>query len=1850
MALLKHRLAILVCVFISIIRAQSSPDAVVVFNEIHYNPSGNDEKGEWVELFNQMGIMTDVSGWKIDGIGFTIPENTFINPGEYLVIAKEPGPNQLGPFTGNINNAGETLRLFNKGNRLMDELSFNDGGRWPEEPDGSGVTLSKIYPYNSNTPPENWTFSSQVGGTPGTINFPRDDSEIPSKNISLIQLEDEWLYNESGENLGSQWATSSHNEQQGWLTGKGGIGFESGSTIPISTRLSFPGRNDPYVVTYYFEKEFNLKQNELENLKSLIIRHAIDDGALVHINGIEVLRVNMPDGIISSSTLAANNIEVDELSENVFIDSSSLIAGQNRISVEVHQSRIGNSDVVFGIELDVEVTEPRNSSSEQIFINEIPPANEEIFWIELINEGTGPANLEGIVLTVGADPDREYRLPSQSINAGEFFVINEETLGFRPESGEKIFVYNKSMSSVLDSREQTNRLRGRASEKGGKWLFPQAPSPLSKNQFSFNDQIVISEICYNPPGLPAIKEVPPTFESINLVPFNSVWRFDRSGIGQPQGWQQSIHPLGGRWEQGIGPIGRETGSLPIPLQTAWSRDEYSSGTTTYYFETYFNVSAEIIRQTDELVLNHLIDDGAIFYLNGTEIARFNMPVGPISPNQLASSTVSNATLKTLAFPGELLQLGQNLLSVETHQGSASSSDMVFGASLETRIKTSEGSEGIPYRNSRNQWIEIANRSNQKVSLEGWNFSDGIDFKFKSGTFLDPGEHACLVEDKDLFVNAYPNSKIIGEFNGALSRSGERIILRDQDNNPVDEVRYYDSGRWPSNADGGGSTIELLDFNADNQSAEAWASSNETNKTSWKSYTYRGTASSSRGPDSQWREFNIGLLDAGEILIDDINVIEDPDGRARQILRNTNFSEGTNHWRLRGTHRKSEVINDPDDPNNKVLKIRASSATGHMHNQIETTLLSQVRNGTEYEISFKARWVSGTNLIHSRLYFNRLAKTTTVERPSNIGSPSQPNPSRLDNLGPTYEGLIHSPAVPSANEIVNISLEANDPDGISSMRLFYSVNGRSFKSVSMGRRGTKYEATVPAQSRKSVVQFYVQGKDSKGNASYFPKDGPDSRALYKVDDGLAATNGWHNFRIVITNEDRDFIHTETEVMSNGRVGVTIIDREDDIYYDVQMRLKGSERARSQDPRVGYNFNFGRDQLYRGIHKSLAIDRSEGVGSGQIELLFDIMIANSGGVVSRYYDFIKVMAPLDKHTRGATLQMARYDEVFLKSQFGDDGDGNLFEYELIYYPTTTNGSGLKRPQPDGVTGTSVINLGDDPEKYRWFYLKKNNREANDFEPIMNYAKLFSRSNSDFEDEIEQVVHVDHWLRGMSYAVLSGAGDNAGAGSQHNGMYYAFPDGRVMFLPHDMDFAFDANRSITANPECRRITQNDSRKRIYYGHLHDIISTTYNIDYMSKWVNHLRGFDPNQNWSNHLNYINSRSRNVLSQIRSIREINFSIQTPGTIQTANNSVKIEGKGWVNVKEIRIKDSPNSLPIEWTDSNTWNTSLPVSPGRNSFTLEAIDYSGKVVGTDNVTIVSSSDSEPASKDNVVISEIMYNPSPLSDQEIAAGFIDKDQFEFIEIMNIAENATNLQGVRFINGIDYEFQSSIVLDPGGRLIIAKDRLAFLTRYPDKSGSLASGNFKNGTSLSNGGERLHLIDLATNNIKEFSFDDKSPWPEKADGEGFSLVLIQPQTNPDHSTFNNWAISASIGGSPGNEDPNELFNPANTDDDKDGLNYFAESTLGSSDQVPNSPFTISFDSQRYLVVKYSKKAEIADTSIKLETSTDLVSWQGSDGTFIIQSESPNEEGLIDVIMRSSTPLAGARYLRLKIEKIDIP
>jgi hypothetical protein len=296
--------------------------------------------------------------------------------------------------------------------------------------------------------------------------------------------------------------------------------------------------------------------------------------------------------------------------------------------------------------------------------------------------------------------------------------------------------------------------------------------------------------------------------------------------------------------------------------------------------------------------------------------------------------------------------------------------------------------------------------------------------------LAGGEHACIARDAAAFTSAFPGARLLGEFEGSLSRSGERLLLRDADHNPADEVRYFDSGRWPEAADSGSSTLELRDLYADNNIAESWAASDESGQTSWETYTYRSTSSSDGGP-TLWKEFNIGLLDSGEILLDDISVIEDPDGAARQMLSNADFETGSIDWRLRGNHRHSEVITDPSDPGNKVLRLVASSVTEHMHNQLETTLAGgrSIVNGREYEISFRARWVTGTRLFHTRLYFSRLARANLIDRPEHVGTPSAPNSKAEANIGPAVNDMLHSPAVPDAGEAITVTARAADPDSV-----------------------------------------------------------------------------------------------------------------------------------------------------------------------------------------------------------------------------------------------------------------------------------------------------------------------------------------------------------------------------------------------------------------------------------------------------------------------------------------------------------------------------------------------------------------------------------------------------------------------------------------------------------------------------------------------------------------------------------------------------------------------------------------------------------------------------------------------------
>ena len=198
-----------------------------------------------------------------------------------------------------------------------------------------------------------------------------------------------------------------------------------------------------------------------------------------------------------------------------------------------------------------------------------------------------------------------------------------------------------------------------------------------------------------------------------------------------------------------------------------------------------------------------------------------------------------------------------------------------------------------YTESDEEWIELYNRGTLPVDLTGWTLDDGVEFAFAPGTTLVAGEYLVVAKDADALRAKYPDIDVVGNFAGTLSDYGERIALVDARGNPADEVHYYDGGRWPQFADGGGSSLELRDPAADNSVGRSLGRQRR-NRPSRRG---RPTPTAARPPPSsrprrQWHEFILGLLDAGEVLLDDIQRgRESRTARAIQLLQNGTFESG-----------------------------------------------------------------------------------------------------------------------------------------------------------------------------------------------------------------------------------------------------------------------------------------------------------------------------------------------------------------------------------------------------------------------------------------------------------------------------------------------------------------------------------------------------------------------------------------------------------------------------------------------------------------------------------------------------------------------------------------------------------------------------------------------------------------------------------------------------------------------------------------------------------------------------------------------------------------------------------------------
>ncbi len=310
---------------------------------------------------------------------------------------------------------------------------------------------------------------------------------------------------------------------------------------------------------------------------------------------------------------------------------------------------------------------------------------------------------------------------------------------------------------------------------------------------------------------------------------------------------------------------------------------------TIYFRRHFTLNS--VNRGDRLLLELLRDDGAVVYLNGTEIIRSNMPSGTVLYSTMA--TAKNNLKQSQLWHSHVIdspsiKKGENVIAVEVHRFDkwdrdlsfnlelglldASGSSIAINESTVIIARTNKGkywsppvkatfvvSEAAPLKiteimynpleGNALEFIELKNLSSQPLALEGISL-EGVNFQFEDGTLM-PWQAGVLIpnNDPEAFSKIYPGVTILGLYGGNLSNGGELLRIHDAEKHVTFEVEYSDSGDWPEEADGTGHSLELAN-----------PAGNPKDFRNWRASALPG------GSPGDVLEISVGALEPGRVQI------------------------------------------------------------------------------------------------------------------------------------------------------------------------------------------------------------------------------------------------------------------------------------------------------------------------------------------------------------------------------------------------------------------------------------------------------------------------------------------------------------------------------------------------------------------------------------------------------------------------------------------------------------------------------------------------------------------------------------------------------------------------------------------------------------------------------------------------------------------------------------------------------------------------------------------------------------------------------------------------------------------------
>lgn len=425
----------------------------------------------------------------------------------------------------------------------------------------------------------------------------------PTGPVTVIERGAVWRYRNAGTAPAANWNQRDFDDST-WLQGPAILGREEGGEGTVLTAGTG---------VRWFRRTFAAGSSA--SVLALDLSLVADDAAAVYLNGVEVLRDNLPAGALTNATVATGyRTGTEERRVRTFsLPTAPLVDGVNVLAVALYQAS-GSADASFDAALVTTGGTP-DTSAPSVPAGLSSPA-----------QGAATVDLTWSPATDDIGIDRYEVTANGAVagsTAGDAFRVDGLAAG-------------TTYSFQIEAIDAAGNRSGRS-------------APLSVSTTAA------------PAG------------PVELIAFGATWRYRNAGTAPPVSWP-AVTFDDSTWLQGPAILGREEGGEGTVL---------TAGTGVRWFRRGFALAdADLVAG---LVLQLVADDGAVVFLNGTEVLRDNVPAGALTAATLATdyrTGTAERARRTFTLPANLLVDGANVLAVQLHQASGSTD-----ASFDVRLAT-----------------------------------------------------------------------------------------------------------------------------------------------------------------------------------------------------------------------------------------------------------------------------------------------------------------------------------------------------------------------------------------------------------------------------------------------------------------------------------------------------------------------------------------------------------------------------------------------------------------------------------------------------------------------------------------------------------------------------------------------------------------------------------------------------------------------------------------------------------------------------------------------------------------------------------------------------------------------------------------------------------------------------------------------------------------------------------------------------------------------------------------------------------------------------------------------------------